>query len=398
MQANTNNLRRLALARQGLTQPAVFGRGRPGALRALERLGYVQIDTISVVARAHNHTLWARVPNFQPRHIDALLQRKEAFEYWFHAAAYLPMRDYRFSLLRKHAIKSGERHWYRSPDLKLMQRLLDQIRADGPVRARDFENPTRGSTGWWDWKPAKRALEQLFMQGDLMISGREGFQKVYDLPERVLPANIDDRVPSMTEFAGHLIDVTLASHGFATKKSFSYSRRGQPLRVAIDAVLNQRCESGALVSGKLSGGQTIFGAPDDLATAQRRPLAQVRLLSPFDNAIIQRERSQVLHAFDYQLECYVTASKRRYGYYCLPILYRDRFVGRVDCKAHRREGRFEILRLHIEREPDEPEQFVEAFSNVLKAYAAFNECSRTDLGTAKLPSWGARLTSLLERG
>jgi uncharacterized protein YcaQ len=327
-----------------------------------------------------------------------LLQRKEAFEYWFHAAAYLPMRDYRFSLLRKHAIKSGERHWYRSPDLKLMQRLLDQIRADGPVRARDFENPTRGSTGWWDWKPAKRALEQLFMQGDLMISGREGFQKVYDLPERVLPANIDDRVPSMTEFAGHLIDVTLASHGFATKKSFSYSRRGQPLRVAIDAVLNQRCESGALVSGKLSGGQTIFGAPDDLATTQRRPLAQVRLLSPFDNAIIQRERSQVLHAFDYQLECYVTASKRRYGYYCLPILYRDRFVGRVDCKAHRREGRFEILRLHIEREPDEPEQFVEAFSNVLKAYAAFNECSRTDLGTAKLPNWGARLTSLLERG
>lgn len=396
MQANTNNLRRLALARQGLTRPAVFGRGRPGALRALERLGYVQIDTISVVARAHNHTLWTRVPNFRPRHIDALLQRKEAFEYWFHAASYLPMRDYRFSLPRKHAIKAGERHWYRSRDLKLMHRILDQIRADGPVRARDFENPTQRSTGWWDWKPAKRALEQLFMQGDLMISGREGFQKVYDLPERVLPGDIDDHVPSVSEFAVHLIDVTLAAHGFATKKSFAYGRPGQPLRMAIDTALKQRCEAGDLVAQKLSGGQTIFGAPDDIAAPQRRPLAQVRLLSPFDNAIIQRDRNQAVHAFDYQLECYVTASKRQYGYYCLPILYRDRFVGRIDCKAHRREGRFEILRLHIESEPDEPDRFAAAFSNVLKEYAAFNECSRIELGTAQLPNWGPHLRTLLE--
>jgi uncharacterized protein YcaQ len=396
MQANTNNLRRLALARQGLTRPAAFGRGRPGAHRALEHLGYVQIDTISVVARAHNHTLWARVPNFRPEHIDAMVRRREAFEYWFHAAAYLPMRDYRFSLLRKHAIKSGERHWYRSRDEKLMKRILDQIAAEGGVRARDFENPTQRNTGWWDWKPAKRALEQLFMQGDLMISAREGFQKVYDLPERVLPDDIDDRTPSASEFAGHLIDVNLASHGFATRKSFSYGRRGKPLRVAIDTVLKQRCEAGELVSLKLPDGQTIFGSPDEVGSAQRKPLAQVRLLSPFDNAIIQRDRNQAVHEFDYQLECYVTASKRQYGYYCLPILYRDRFVGRVDCKAHRREGRFEVIRLHIESEPDEPDRFAEAFSNVLKEYAAFNDCTSIDLGTAQSKNWSARLKPLLE--
>ena len=397
MQTNPNNLRRLALARQGLTRPASFGRGRPGALRALERLGYVQIDTISVVARAHNHTLWARVPNFRPEHIDAMVRRKEAFEYWFHAAAYLPMRDYRFSLLRKHAIKSGQRHWQRSPDFKLMQRILDQIRADGSVRARDFENPNRNNTGWWDWKPAKRALEQLFIQGDLMISGREGFQKVYDLPERVLPADIDDRVPKLPEFAEHLIDVTLASHGFATRKSFSYSRRGQPLRVAIDTALKQRCAAGTLITHKLSDGQVVFGAPEDIEASQRRPTAQVRLLSPFDNAIIQRDRNQIVYAFDYQLECYVTASKRQYGYYCLPILYRDRFVGRVDCKAHRREGRFEVIRLHIESEPDEPDRFAEAFSRVLRDYASFNGCTRIDVSKTHPPSWRARLTALLER-
>jgi uncharacterized protein YcaQ len=395
MQANTNNLRRLALARQGLTRPATFGRGRPGAQRALEHLGYVQIDTISVVARAHNHTLWARVPNFRPEHIDAMVRRREAFEYWFHAASYLPMRDYRFSLPRKHAIKAGERHWYRSRDVKLMQRILDQIKAEGGVRARDFENPNQNNTGWWDWKPAKRALEQLFMQGDLMISGREGFQKVYDLPERVLPPDIDDRLPSTSELAEHLIDVTLASHGFATKKSFSYGRRGQPLRVAIDAVLKERCEAGNLISQKLDDGQMVFGAPDDIAVSQRRPLAQVRLLSPFDNAIIQRDRNQVVHAFDYQLECYVTASKRQYGYYCLPILYRDRFVGRVDCKAHRREGRFEIIRLHIESEPEEPDRFAEAFSSVLKEYAAFNDCTRLEVSSSQPQNWGARLSSLL---
>ena len=108
-----NQLRRIALDAQGLTRAAPFGRGVDATHRALEQLGYVQIDTISIVARAHHHTLWNRVPNYQPAHLDRLVRDRRAFEYWFHAAAYLPMRDFRFALPRMHALKSGERHWFK---------------------------------------------------------------------------------------------------------------------------------------------------------------------------------------------------------------------------------------------------------------------------------------------
>src|SRR3954447_1140087 len=184
-----NKLRRIALDAQGLLRAAPFGRGVDATHRALEQIGYVQIDTISIVERAHHHTLWNRVPNYRPSHLDKLVSERRAFEYWFHAAAYLPMRDYRFALPRMHALKNGERHWFANRDLKLMKAILDRVRAEGPMMARDFETPKGRAQGWWNWKPAKRALEQLYMQGDLMISGREGFQKIYDLPERVLPSH-----------------------------------------------------------------------------------------------------------------------------------------------------------------------------------------------------------------
>ena len=196
-----DHLRRIALEAQGLTRSSPFGRGTGGAERALEQLGYVQIDTISVVSRAHHHTLYNRIPGYQPKLLDKLVAERRAFEYWFHAAAYLPMRDYRYALPRMRRFKRGEMRWMRSRDQKLMDQVLDRIRFDGPLRARDFEDPSHKHGGWWDWKPAKRALEQLFMQGDLMVAAREGFQKTYDLPERVLPAGVDTRIPSQISSA-----------------------------------------------------------------------------------------------------------------------------------------------------------------------------------------------------
>ena len=189
-------LRRLALGARGLLHKRPFGQGLPAARRAIAHLGYVQIDTISVVERAHHHVLQARVPGYQPKMLDQLLHKREVFEYWSHAAAFLPMEDFRYSLPYKHAIKSGQQHWFKSPDQKLMQNLLDRIRVDGPLRSRDLESPRKKGVGWWDWKPAKKALEQLYMQGDLMVSDREGFQKAYDLTERVLPAEVDASMPN----------------------------------------------------------------------------------------------------------------------------------------------------------------------------------------------------------
>ena len=148
-------LRRIALESQGLLKREAFGRGRHAALRAIERLGYVQIDTISVVARAHHHVLHNRVPNYTEDHLARLLRDGSVFEYWYHAAAYLPMRDYRFQLPRMRDMAEFKDRWVRSRDQPLMADVKWRIEQEGPLRARDFENPHGKSAGWWNWKPAK---------------------------------------------------------------------------------------------------------------------------------------------------------------------------------------------------------------------------------------------------
>jgi len=391
-----NSLRRIALEAQGLTRVEPFGRGIDATHRALEQLGYVQIDTISIVARAHHHTFWNRVPNYSPSHLDRLVRGGRAFEYWFHAASYLPMRDYRFALPRMHALKSGERHWF-AKDRKLMRAVLDRIRAEGPLLARDFESPRGRNQGWWDWKPAKRALEQLFMQGDLMAAGREGFQKIYDLPERVLPPNVDTSTPTIEEFAGHLLDTALRAHGFAIPKEVTYLRRGSAIRAALRARLDAEVRDGALVKIRVDGCD-YYARPEVLDRAAPRAPARVRLLSPFDNAVIQRDRNVALHEFDYQVECYVPAPKRRFGYFCLPVLYRDRFVGRVDCKAQRRQRRLDLLHLHIERDISERDRFAVEFAKAARAFAAFNDCDSVDSVKVSPAIWGREVRKALTAG
>lgn len=366
-------LRRIALNQQGLLKVDSFGRGNQATLRAIEHLGYVQIDTISVVERAHHHVLWSRVSNYHPKFLDQLVKDRKVFEYWFHAASWLPMADYRYSLPRMARI-NGERNWFENIDQKLISYILRRIESEGPLRARDFEDTRQNVKGWWDWKPAKQALEQLFMQGELMVSRREGFQKVYDLPERVLPDWVDTSQPSMDEFANYLIDTTLRAHGFATIKSMTYLRKGKKLRNAVLEQLQFRIETGLLTTMGLGDNNIVYIEPELQEKRAPRSRAQVRLLSPFDNVIIQRQRGREIFSFDYQIECYVPQPKRKYGYFCLPILYRDRFVGRIDCKAHRTKKHLEIKSIHMECGVDE--KFVGVFCQEVLSFATFNGCDQ----------------------
>jgi len=397
---STQQLRRLALSRQGLIGRNGFGRLTPGTLKAIEHLGYIQIDTISVVERAHHHVLWSRVPGYQLNDLDKLLKKKHIFEYWAHAAAFLPMRDYRFTLPRKNAIKQGEVHWYRNLDKKLLKRTLDRIRIEGPLRARDFEHTRKtNSQGWWDWKPAKRALEQLFMQGDLMAVERAGFQKVYDLTERVLPDHVDTREPDMEEYASFLVNSYIRAHGFGTLKAISYLRRSSELRKAIARVVEQGIEAGEFIDlGTLSGSHSkierfFIHAP--LASANRitRPRTVLKLLSPFDNLLIQRDRTLNVHAFDYQIECYVPAAKRKYGYFSLPLLYGDVLAGRVDCKAHRKIRQLEVINLVVGQALD-MEEALPVFQTGLRVFADFNKCETITVSKVSPASWKKPVTRL----
>ena len=204
---SSRKLRSLALEHQGLAGKRKLGSGMAGVEKALCQIGHVQIDTISVVARAHHHILYNRVAKYDESLLNRLVKAHRAFEYWCHAACYLPMRDYRFALPMMRGVANGEwGWWHHDQSQRLRAWVLDRIRAEGPLFARDFEDSRQRRTGWWDRKPAKRALEQLFMEGELVSIERQGFQKRYELAERFLPSRVDMREPGVEEHANHLID------------------------------------------------------------------------------------------------------------------------------------------------------------------------------------------------
>jgi len=367
-------LRRLALAAQGLLQAQPYGRGLAGARNAINHIGYVQLDTISVVQRAHHHVLYSRVPNFTPSMTNRMLRDGDIFEYWAHAAAFLPISDFRYTLPYKHAIKSGETHWYRHIDRRLMDELLARIRSDGPVRSRDVGGDTKKRALWWDWKPAKKALEQLYMQGDLMVSDREGFQKTYDLTERVLPAHVDATMPSIDAFAEHLLDRQLRCHGLVSLKGITYLRRNPDLRKAVKALVKERVSQKTLQEIRLTNGEVFVLEAGALESALPPLKNRLRILSPFDNSVIQRDRLKSVFDYDYQIECYVPAYRRQYGYFCLPLLYRDRLIGRMDCKAHRTKRHLEITSLYLEEHCIVDDRLLAAFSDAVVRFCHFQDC------------------------
>ena len=389
-------LRRLALAAQGLLQTQSYGRGLAGARKAINHIGYVQIDTISVVERAHHHVLHSRVPNFKPAMMNKMLVDGDIFEYWAHAAAFLPIRDFRFSLPYKHAIKSGQTHWYRTRDKKLMGELLTRIRSDGPLRSRDIETRTKKRAGWWDWKPAKKALEQLYMQGDLMVSNRGGFQKTYDLTERVLASDVNSQMPSVDDLAAHLVGQQLRCHGFASLKGLTYLRRNTDLRTAVKTLVTEKLAQRAFEQVQVGSGDVFILE----AGALERPLPRLNnrmlILSPFDNSVIQRDRLKALFQFDYQIECYVPEAKRRYGYFCLPLLFGDEFVGRMDCKAHRKTSHLEIKSIHFEQHDFDDDLVIAAFVDAITQFSQFQECDSVSLTQAHPKYMVQRLRSALK--
>lgn len=389
-------LRRLALTAQGLLLAQPFGRGMDAVCRAVSQLGYVQIDTISVVERAHHHVLHSRIPGYKPAHLHQLLRAGEVFEYWTHAAAFIPTAHFRFSLPYKQAIKSGKVHWYKKPDRKLMAQLLARIRHDGPLRSRDLEaNAVKGS-GWWDWKPAKKALEQLYMQGDLMISERQGIQKTYDLAERVLPAEVNAGMPTLEEYAAHILDSQLRCHGLVSLKGLTYLRRDQALRKAVKTRVDEGLDCHELETLRLKDGEVFVLQAGALEGRLPRLGQKLKILSPFDNSVIQRDRLKSLFQYSYQIECYVPASKRRFGYFCLPLLYQGEFIGRMDCKAHRTSRHLEIKALYLEPHPFDPEQIAQAFGQAIPSFCRFQGCDSVSLNRAQPPSIMPSLQRVLD--
>ena len=369
--------RKLFLQQQGLLRDDHFGRGKNAVAKAIEQLSYLQIDTISVVQRAHQHILRSRVSNAESGHLNLLLAEQQLFEYWGHAAAYLPLKNYRYSIPVMRGFRASRSH-----DVKLAKKILKRIQTEGPLQSRDFEDTRKNrTTGWWDWKPAKRELEYLFMSGDLMVARREGFQKVFDLTENVIPPDLDTSQPSVSELSEYLVLSMVNALGVATELDLGYAKSTirrlakidlkKPIQQSISNLIGEQ----RLIEVDVSG-SSYYTTPKMLEQLPLRSNRKsIRILSPFDNLIINRRRTNELFQFNYLLECYVPAKKRQYGYFVLPILWGDTLIARMDAKASRDTGTLIIHNLVMEPGTTINDDLVQAFQRGLARFAVANNCT-----------------------
>ncbi|QIO05403.1 winged helix-turn-helix domain-containing protein [Acinetobacter shaoyimingii] len=360
----SNRLIESELAQQGIKE----------TLSVIEHLGYVQIDTISVVERAHHHVLWNRVDHYQKNHLNTLLENKKIFEYWFHAASYIPLRDYRYALRQMNSVKRGETKYFNRGDQFLMKEILARAKAEGEIRSRDFilQNE-KSEKSWWKSGVVKNTIEQLYMQGDLMVCNRVGVEKVYALTEDYLSSSIDLTEPSLEEYAYYLYDTVKRSQGVFTWKQLLHLKTGTALKKAMQNIIDEQIDAKIIQQINLASGNSVFVDLDGLnqiITTQK----EVKILSPFDNLVIHRDRLASLFNFDYRLECYVKPEKRKYGYFCLPILYGTDIVAKIDCKAHREKGILEIIHFHLQAVIHNKADFIQLMILELERFAEFNHC------------------------
>ncbi len=395
--------RALHLAAQGLLQPGRKKATKNDVLATIRAMGVLQIDTIHVVARSPYLVLWSRLGDYQQAWLDQLLADGALFEYWAHEASFVPIEDY--GLYRHRMIDPGSMGWKYSEKWISERRaevdaVLEHIRANGPTRSVDFARTDGQSGGWWEWKPEKRSLEVLFTAGALMIARRHNFQRVYDLAERVLPSWDDSQLRPMAETQRSLVLKSVKALGVAKAGWIGDYFRTKVPRLDPESLVDE----GALLKARVDGwAESVYLHPDHLTLAHSAAAGDLKpsvttVLSPFDPVVWDRRRALELFDFDYRLECYTPSEKRRYGYFTLPILRRGALVGRVDAKAHRRDGVFEVKALELEAGVRVSERFTRDVAGALMRCARWHACARVSVTRTIPTAFGAMLEAQLACG
>ncbi|TCC98577.1 winged helix-turn-helix domain-containing protein [Pedobacter hiemivivus] len=363
--------RKIILEAAGLARKVQFGTGIEAVYRVIDHLGFLQLDTNYVVERAHHHVMAARVPDYQTEWLAELCEDGRIYEYFSSDAGYLPMRDFRFSLPVKKAFETQGKPLSKS-EMNLMKEILDRVEREGPLMVGDFENDRlEASSGWWDWRPAKVALERLYLDGTLMITRTKAFQKVYDVPLNLVPQETDLTIPTDEEYANFVICRTLGALGIASVKEMAWRAR----RVKSNLVkkeLEKMAQSGkvkiVVVDGLKGPFYMLHNQEINIKLSN-----EVFILSPFDILNVFRQRLKDFFNFDYQIECFVPAPKRLYGYFSLPVLAGETFIARMDAKADRKQKVLIVHNIHFEP-IDLEEIIIEKFIQALKAFVQFNQC------------------------
>lgn len=375
--------RRIALAAQGFGAKRPEKPGPADLTRVLNKVHLYQIDSVNVLARAHYLPAFSRLGSYDRGDLDVLAwgpkRKRKLFEYWAHEASLLPFDLHPQLRWRMAQADRGEAGWkgmrvFANERRTEAMALLDRIRIDGPQATSDFE-AHKGQSGWWEWSDTKRALEWLFWAGHITTATRRGnFERVYDLTERVLPAEVTS-LPTPSDADAHkaLIERAARAHGIATSGELRDYFRQPP--EAAHCAIRALAEEGVLIAVDVPGWRHAWLHRD--ARCPRKMDGQA-LLAPFDPLIWERDRTERLFSFHYRIEIYVPAEKRRHGYYVLPFLLGDRLVARVDLKADRKGGRLLVQSVHLE--PDAPDHTREALGSELRKMADWLQLESGDDG------------------
>jgi uncharacterized protein len=380
-------LRSVALHAQGLGKADSLAPTRELLYQTIDQIGCVQIDTLHMVRRSQYLALWSRLGNYAPEDLDALASGadRRIFEGWQHAASLIPISEYRYQLPRQRKMREHPSTWYNQMldealQKEIVPQVLERIWREGGLKVSNFESDGHRGGAWWNWRPAKVALEILYSNGNLMIADRVKFQRVYDLTKRVLPQWVDRTEPTVEERDRYWVErgaramgTGLARHaGDYTWMGVSRSR----------PIVKELIKEGILVpiSGELANGETaeLIIHRDNLALLEQAAdkalkAERTTFISPFDNLLWARGRDEMFWGFHQSIEAYLPAPKRVYGYFCLPILHKDRLVGRFDPKLERKTGTLRLKALYLEPGNQPTEELVNDTAAAMRDFMAFHE-------------------------
>ena len=406
-QISLNQVRRFILENQFLRTE----NPTDSLLEVIEKVHNVQIDTISVVARAQDLTLFNRVKNYKEKDVWKWEKEGKIFEYFSHVLCFLPIEEYPFYAWIIDHNSENPGNWTKNwiPENKsIIDRVYKHIKTSGPTCSADFKNATKVKReGWWELKAENIALKYLFYSGRILVSYRKGFQRYYDLPERVIPSNISSEPMEQDELSHHMIEIVLNALGLACVDDiWNYLGIIFPKIVwdndkqKLTNFLEESVSEGALIPINIENIKEKFYLTEtDYNKLSKTPDKAeknfpVKLLSPFDNVIRDRYYPKKIWNFDYKFEAYVPKNKRELGFFLLPILDNYKLIGNVDAKVHRREKKLEIITIYID--VDLNEDLIFRLRNGIFQFAQLNNCTKIVLNTAVPKKFLTILKSTLE--
>ena len=373
--------------------------------QVVDQIGCIQIDTLHMVRRSHYLVTWSRMGNYNPTDFDGLMfgPRRQLFEGWEHAASIIPLAEYRFQKPHQRNLREHPTNWYNrwlNEQVKkdLVPLVLERVRNEGGLKVSKFESEGHQKGSWWNWRPAKVALEFLFSQGELMIAGREKFQRVYDLTERVLPKWVNSSEPSVEERDRFWVERGAKSLGVClARQAGDYTwMKVTKSRPHVETLM----KNGILlpIKGRLADGQTahLVIHRDNLTLLEQaadgafKP-ERTTFLSPFDNLFWASKRDEMLWGFHRVLEAYIPGPKRVYGYYCLQILHKDRLVGRFDPKLERKSGTLILRALYLEPGVKLSERLVSDIAAAMHDFMSFHEAKELVIERSEPAVFGKKL-------